>query len=93
MTKAELISQLAEKTDLKKAQVDAVLEAQAAIFQQQLQASGELTLPGVGKFNVKTRAARHGRNPQTGAAIEIPAKKVVTFLAVQDVRVAVNTTA
>lgn len=90
MNKKQLISQCAEQSDLKKSQVEAVLDALASVFSQQLTTQKELVIPGIGKFKVKNHAERPGRNPQTGAEITIPAKNVVKFLADIDVREAVN---
>lgn len=69
-----------------KAAVETVLQVQADVIREHL-ASGdadgepEVTLLGLGKFVVVTRAARPGRNPQTGAAVEIPERRAVTFRA------------
>lgn len=80
LTKDQLIADIAESTDTTKVQVRAVLEQLGQIVADQLENGSELTLPGVGKLKVTERPARTGRNPSTGAAIEIAAKKVVKFV-------------
>jgi DNA-binding protein HU-beta len=51
----------------------------ARIYERTLLTGEEVTVPGVGKLKVVTKAARNGRNPKTGEAIQIPAKRVVEF--------------
>lgn len=80
MTKDQLISDLAEAVDLPKAKVRALLEQLSDVVADALENGSELTLPGIGKLKVGDRPARTGRNPQTGKAIQIAAKKVVKFV-------------
>lgn len=77
MTKTETISVLAEKTGLQKSQVDSVLEALAQLAYSE--AKNGFVVPGLGKLVLAHRNARVGRNPATGAAVQIPAKTVVKF--------------
>jgi DNA-binding protein HU-beta len=77
MTKSDTLAWLAEKTELSKAQVDKVLESLAALAYAE--AKNTFTLPGIGKLVLVERKARTGRNPATGATIEIPARKAVKF--------------
>ncbi|KPJ69321.1 MAG: DNA-binding protein [Syntrophobacter sp. DG_60] len=79
MTKAELISRIANETNMKKTEVEKVLTAFLSEVRDILQYQGKLTLTGFGTFRVVKRAAREGRNPQTGAPIRIPATRVVRF--------------
>jgi DNA-binding protein HU-beta len=86
MTKADLISGIASATCLKKTEVAEVLkqlehEVKAALYRGE-----DVVLPGLGKFAVAERAARSGRNPATGAVLDIPARKVPTFKALQGFR-------
>lgn len=81
MTKKDLITTISDKTSLPKTNVQAVLMGIEAVLLDQLNESGELTLPGIGKFHVADRAARTGRNPRTGEPVEIEAKRVVKFTA------------
>lgn len=77
MTKQDLIDSIAAATKLNKKDIDAVLKALPEALAAELKANGSASLPGVVNLKVKDRAARIGRNPSTGAAVEIPAKKVV----------------
>ena len=90
MNNAELIDAVAEITDLPKASatraVDAVLETITGV----LQSGNSVSLVGFGAFTVKSRAARVGRNPQTGAAINIAAAKVPGFKAGKALKDSVN---
>lgn len=77
MTKSQIITAVAEKTELTKKQAAAVLEELAALAYKN--AKNGFTLPGLGKLVLVQRKARMGRNPATGEAIKIKAKKVVKF--------------
>jgi DNA-binding protein HU-beta len=77
MTKSQIADYIAKKADIKKVQATAILDEIAALAYKE--AKNSFTLPGLGKIVLVQRKARTGRNPQTGAAIKIPAKKVVKF--------------
>ena len=77
MTKANLVTHLSEKVDISKKQVSALLEELAAIACKE--AKNGFTIPGIGKLVVVQRKARMGRNPATGEAIKIPAKRALKF--------------
>ncbi len=79
MTKADLVSKIAEKTSLTKADSEKALNAFLDSVQETLVNEGKLTLTGFGTFAVENRKARNGRNPRTGEEIKIPASKVVKF--------------
>jgi DNA-binding protein HU-beta len=80
MSKKELVEQVsAHVKNVDKKTVGAVLEGLGEAAQSALRTGGEVKLPGIGKLIVTTRAARHGRNPRTGAAVPIPASKAVKF--------------
>ncbi|KAF5043972.1 DNA-binding protein HU-beta [anaerobic digester metagenome] len=86
MTKAELIDRIEtlvaidpRKTNIGKAGIGIVLDALAEVTGQSLANGGEVPLPGLGKLKGKPRAARRGRNPRTGAAIDIAAHMGVKF--------------
>lgn len=91
MIKADLIAKVAEKANLSKKvageAVDAVFEA----IKEALVKGEKVQLIGFGSFDVRERAQRKGRNPQTGAEIVIPAKKVPVFRAGEALRKAVQT--
>ena len=77
MTKSQIADFIAKKADIKKKLAVQILEDIAALAYKE--AKNSFTLPGLGKLVLVQRKARMGRNPQTGAAIKIPAKKVVKF--------------
>ncbi len=77
MTKSQIADHLAKKVDVKKKQAVQFLEELASLAYKE--AKNSFTLPGIGKLVLVQRKARMGRNPQTGEAIKIPAKKVVKF--------------
>jgi len=81
MNKSELIDAIAEKGGLSKADAGKALDATIASVTEALKAGDTVTLVGFGTFGVKERAARTGRNPQTGATLEIKASKVPNFKA------------
>ncbi len=77
MTKSQTADYLAKKVDIKKKQAVQFLEELASLAYKE--AKNSFTLPGIGKLVLVQRKARMARNPQTGEAIKIPAKKVVKF--------------
>ena len=77
MTKSQIADFIAKKADIKKKVAVQILEDMAALAYKE--AKNSFTLPGLGKLVLVKRKARMGRNPQTGEAIKIPAKKVVKF--------------
>ncbi len=79
MTKSQMLQTLAGNTNLAKKDVVSVLDALINLAYKEVKSSGEFTVPGIGKLVKKQRAARQGRNPATGATIQIPAKTVVKF--------------
>jgi DNA-binding protein HU-beta len=81
MTKAELVGVIAKAADITKTKAATALDTYVATVAKELKKNGRLALVGFGTFSVVKRKAREGRNPQTGKAIKIPAKKVVKFKA------------
>lgn len=79
MTKADLVSKIAENAGLTKTDSEKALNAFLGAVQDTLVSQGKLTLTGFGTFAVEQRKARNGRNPRTGEEIKIPACKVVKF--------------
>lgn len=79
MNKGELIDHIAKAADLSKAQAGNALQSVLDGIGKTLKKGDKVTLVGFGTFSVAQRAARTGRNPQTGAEIKIAAKKVVKF--------------
>jgi len=81
MNKAELISAVAEQAGLSKKDTEAVIAATLDTITAALKDGEKVQLVGFGSFEVKSRAARKGRNPKTKAEIDIPASKVPVFKA------------
>jgi DNA-binding protein HU-beta len=79
MNKAELINAAAEKAGLSKKDTEAAVNAAIDAITEALQQGDKVQLVGFGAFEVKARAERIGRNPQTKAEIKIPASKVPVF--------------
>lgn len=79
--KADLVEKVAAKTNLTKKDVTATVEALFEVIQEELAAGEKVQVIGFGTFEVRERAARKGRNPQTGKEIEIAASKVPGFKA------------
>ena len=81
MNKAELIAKIADDAGITKTQANATLDSFIEAVTKTLKSGNKVTLVGFGTFSVSKRAARNGRNPQTGAVIKIKAKKVAKFKA------------
>lgn len=79
MNKAELIEAIASEANLTKADAKKALDAFIDTTSKALKKGDRISLVGFGSFSVSKRAARKGRNPQSGKEIQIPAKKVVKF--------------
>ena len=80
MTRTDLINKIAEDADISKTAAAKALNAMTEGITEALkEKDGKVALIGFGTFSVSERAAREGRNPQTGKAIKIPARKVVKF--------------
>lgn len=79
MTKSALLNMLAEKSGMTRKDVAKFMDLLMEMAYSETKANGEFTIPGIGKLLKKHRAARQGRNPATGATIQIPAKTVVKF--------------
>lgn len=89
MNQSELILKTAQATGVSKKDVESVLKTASDVIKSNLQAGGDATLPGLGTLSVTQRAARTGRNPKTGEAITIAAKKVPDFSAAKALKDAV----
>ena len=79
MKKSDLINAMAEDAGISKGAAKAALESFTENVTKALKDGGKVALVGFGTFSISSRAARTGRNPQTGAAIEIAAKNVAKF--------------
>ena len=90
MKKSELIEAIAKTADISKATAGDALDATLSTIKVALKKEQSVTLVGFGTFKVSRRAARTGRNPRTGEAIEIKAAKVPKFSAGKALKDAVN---
>ena len=90
MNKSELIDAIASGADISKASAGRALDAMVDTVTESLRKGDPVALVGFGTFSVKDRAARQGRNPQTGATIQIPAARVPGFKAGKGLKDAVN---
>ncbi len=90
MNKSDLIDAIARHADISKAAAGRALDALTAAISGTLEKGGTVTLVGFGSFYVGHRTARQGRNPQTGAAVPIPAAKVPKFRAGKALKDAVD---
>ncbi len=90
MNKAELITSMAEKSELTKKDAEKALKAFMESVQDSLGKGEKVQLVGFGTYEVKERAARVGRNPKTREEIQIPASKVPVFKAGKDLKDLVN---
>ena len=90
MNKSELIEAIAESADISKAAAGRAIDAVVESVTTALKNGDQVTLIGFGTFSVKDRAARTGRNPQTGAEIQIAAAKIPSFKAGKGLKDAVN---
>ena len=90
MNKAELVAAIAERTELSKKDTEKALKAFVDVVAEELKKGEKIQLVGFGTFEVSERAARTGRNPQTGAEMTIAASKAPKFKAGKALKDALN---
>ncbi len=90
MNKAELIEAVAEKNEMTKAAATRAVDSVLSTITETLVSGDQVTLVGFGTFQVRERAARVGRNPRTGEAIDIKASKIPSFKAGKALKDSVN---
>jgi DNA-binding protein HU-beta len=90
MNKAELIEAMAESADISKAAAGRALDGMVDAVTKAMKEGDTLSLVGFGTFSVKERAAREGRNPQTGETITIKASRIPSFKAGKALKDAIN---
>lgn len=90
MNKVELVASMAEKAELTKVDAEKALKAFIDVLTEEMKNGGKVQLVGFGTFEVSERAARTGRNPQTGEIIEIKASKAPKFKAGKALKDAIN---
>lgn len=85
MRRSEFIDKVARKAEMSRESaaraVDAIFDTRSGTLAEAIRATGNVSLPGFGRFRTKKRAARRGRNPQTGDLIDIPERTVIQFTA------------
>ena len=90
MNKTELIAAIAEKTELSRKDAEKALKAFTEVVEEELKKGEKIQLVGFGTFEVSERAAREGRNPQTGETMQIAASKSPKFKARKALKDAIN---
>jgi DNA-binding protein HU-beta len=90
VNKADLIERIAKDAGINKTQADSAINSVLSGIEGELKRGGRVTLVGFGTFSVGARKARTGRNPQTGKAIKIAAKKVAKFTPGAELKGTVN---
>lgn len=90
MTKADLIENVYLKTGFSKKEAAVIIEGVLDLIKSTLENGEMIKVPGFGSFVVQNKATRHGRNPQTGEALEISSRKILTFKPSQILKGAVN---
>ena len=90
MNKTELIAAIAEKTELSRKDAEKALKAFTDVVEEELKKGEKIQLVGFGTFEVSERAAREGRNPQTGETMQIAASKSPKFKAGKALKDAIN---
>ena len=90
LTKAELIDAIYEKVGLSKKEAADLVELLFETLKEELCKGGTIKISGFGKFRIRDKKSRMGRNPQTGSAMEISARKVLTFTPSRILRDGIN---
>ena len=90
MNKTELVAAMAEQADMTKKDAEKALTAFTEVVSKELKKGGKVQLVGFGTFEVAKRAARTGKNPQTGKAMKIPASKAPKFKAGAPLKARIN---
>ena len=90
MNRVELVAAIAEQTELSKKDAEKALKAFTDVITEELKKGGKIQLVGFGTFEVSERAAREGRNPQTGKTMTIAASKAPRFKAGKALKDALN---
>lgn len=91
MTKAEIVEKVSTKTGFTKREAQDLVESVFCVLKKTLESGEDVKISGFGKFEVKQKKDRKGRNPQTGEAITIEARRILSFKPSALLRTAVNT--
>ena len=93
MTKADIAARIHQQTGLLMSEATTLLEWILEFLKTTLQAGESINISGFGKFTVRNKNARLGRNPRTGDPIQISARRVISFLASREFKARLNSTA
>ena len=91
VTKAQLIDQIADSTELNKQDCEKIVSSMFGAITKALQAGERIEIRGFGAFKVKDKAARQARNPHTGETVSVPAKRVAAFKPSSEIAELLNT--
>ena len=91
MKKADIVERLHEKVGFSKSEVDTIVESVFDIIKETLQRGDKIVISKFGKFTIRNKRTRRGRNPQTGEAVEISARRILTFKPSVVLRSSLNT--
>jgi len=90
MTRADIVDEVAENTDLTKEEAEVLVEAFLECLADALKSGESVELRGFGSFRFRERNPRLGRNPKTGAPVEVPAKRILYFKPAKALRKLIN---
>jgi len=90
MTKAELVEEVANQSELTKKDAEVIVQTVLDSITESLQRGEKIELRGFGSFRIRKRSSRQGRNPKTGSAVSVPAKKVPYFKPGKEIKDLVN---
>ncbi len=90
MTKVDIVEKIYEKVDFPKSEVAKIVETIFDIMKETLQREDKLLISGFGNFVIRNKKARRGRNPQTGNAIQITQRRILTFKQSQVLKAVLN---
>jgi integration host factor subunit beta len=90
MTKAELVEEVANSSDLTKKDAEVIVQTVLDSIVESLKSGQKIELRGFGSFRVRNRSSRQGRNPKTGSTVKVPAKKVPYFKPGKELKELIN---
>ena len=91
MTKADIVERVHRKVGLSKKEINSIVESVFDIIKEMLQREDKIVISGFGKFSIRNKKARRGRNPQTGEDLEISARRILTFKSSPALRAGLST--
>jgi len=91
MTRVDIVNKIHKKVGFSKSEIDTIVESVFDIIKETLQRGDRIVISGFGKFSIRNKRTRRGRNPQTGEAVEISARRILTFKPSVVLRSSLNT--